>query len=200
MKALCSMAALSLALLLSSCSLTRQTEGTESGERQAATDEKIVGNPFSTRSRRPKSDSAPEQKDKTLAKTTESPTAEATATEPAAPAESTPAVTAPTHTPTPAQQEAAHKLMAETPAGPEVPTHNAEVADDFLSAPATSTPGYYPSAGSLRMGSIAPGEEAASATDAPPPGANSVDLHGLRSPKLPKGLPMGIDGKLNRKN
>lgn len=52
-----------------------------------------------------------------------------------------------------------------------------------------------PGRGGLRMGHFAPPEEAASRGDKTAPRPNAAERHGLRSPSLPKSLPMNIDGK-----
>lgn len=52
----------------------------------------------------------------------------------------------------------------------------------------------------LRMGNLAPPEEAASSSENAAPKPNSVERYGLRSPSLPKGLPMDINGKLTPTN
>ncbi len=54
-----------------------------------------------------------------------------------------------------------------------------------------------PGRGGLRMGHFAPREEATSTADANAPLPNAAERHGLRSPSLPKSLPMNIDGKTN---
>ncbi len=169
MKALSSMAALSVSLFLVSCSLTQQqaqeNAADSPGDKKAA---EITGNPFSTRARK----AAPQKEVK------EEPEAEASLP-----------------VPTPEQQAAAESLMAETAkAAPTLP-QEAEFLqpEEFSPAPANIPPA--PSGG-LRMGRMAPQEDPASASDAPAPDANSVERHGLRSPKLPSGLPMNINGKL----
>lgn len=52
----------------------------------------------------------------------------------------------------------------------------------------------------LRMGTLAPPEEAASSSENAAPRPNSVERRGLRSPSFPKGLPMDINGKLTPAN
>lgn len=52
-----------------------------------------------------------------------------------------------------------------------------------------------PGRSGLRMGHFAPPEEAVSRGDNDSPQPNAVERHGLRSPSLPKSLPMNIDGK-----
>lgn len=92
--------------------------------------------------------------------------------------------------PTPAQQEAAYKLLegADAPIpSPEVLTPGGDNADFAPAAPRRG----------LRLGHFAPPEEAASSAENTAPRPNAVDLHGLRSPSLPGGqLPMDINGKL----
>lgn len=52
-----------------------------------------------------------------------------------------------------------------------------------------------PGRSGLRMGHFAPPEEAASRGDKTAPRPNAAERHGLRSPSLPKSLPMNIDGQ-----
>ncbi len=89
--------------------------------------------------------------------------------------------------PSDAQQKAAEQILeGEAPASPEAETP----------APAPLQSNSALPGGGLRMGSIIPQEDPASTGEAPPPAPNSVELRGLRSPKMPSSLPMGIDGKL----
>ncbi len=177
MKALCSIAALSISLLLASCSSTRQVKESAATEPTASKPVEIKGNPFSTRARKIKPDD----------------TVTEAAPPPAAPSQVPPAPEATPDSdpaPTAEQQAAAERFLAETASTPEpepAPTQEPEAAGNAPLPPLSN---------SLRRGSIFPQEEAASANDAPLPGANSVELRGLRSPKLPSGLPMNIDGKL----
>lgn len=52
-----------------------------------------------------------------------------------------------------------------------------------------------PGRSGLRMGRFAPPEEAISKGDGDASQPNAAERHGLRSPSLPKSLPMNIDGK-----
>lgn len=45
------------------------------------------------------------------------------------------------------------------------------------------------------MGRFAPPEEAASAGESAAPAPNAAEQRGLRSPKLPRQLPLNIDGQ-----
>ncbi len=168
MKALCYLAALSAALFLASCSLTQQqVKDAPAGPPEAKTTKEAPPAP-------------PEQGNKTPA------AAEAAATgetaQDAAPA------------PTAEQQEAARQLLAEQANSAPIPEPAAATQDEAATLPTGSTA---PPSGSLRMGRIAPLEEAASTAAGAAPGTNSAELRGLRSPKLPSGLPMNIHGKLN---
>lgn len=105
-------------------------------------------------------------------------------------------------TPTPEQQAAAEKLLAESAeknsASPSTPQAealpqtfgNSDVQD--MPAPLPSLPGRT----ALRMGQYAPPEEAASVGEAQSFRPNSAEQHGFRSPMLPASLPMDIHGKL----
>lgn len=61
--------------------------------------------------------------------------------------------------------------------------------------PTTSIPGR----SGLRMGHFAPPEEAASTGENKAPAPNAADMHGLRSPSLPKNLPLDVNGQ-SKKN
>lgn len=74
---------------------------------------------------------------------------------------------------------------------------SAKVAPEPSIAPTTNTSGI-PGRSGLRMGRFAPQEEAASRADATAPKPNAAERHGLRSPSLPKSLPMNIEGKTQR--
>lgn len=80
---------------------------------------------------------------------------------------------------------------------------------DTMSLPAdpvtqSSTPTYQstsaiPGRSGLRMGHFAPPEEAASTGDNAAPAPNAAELRGLRSPSLPKNLPLDVNGQ-SKKN
>lgn len=89
--------------------------------------------------------------------------------------------------PTAAQQAAAHDMMEGGTAPAGVAT---EPVDNGY------TPTGVPGGRGLRMGTIAPPEEAASTGDGAEPRPNSAERRGLRTPPLPSGLPMDMDGKL----
>ncbi len=105
-------------------------------------------------------------------------------------------------TPTAEQQKAAEQLLEETPHAPTaadnegLPPMLVSPAPETPPAPAVSTNSVPLPGGGLRMGSIVPQEDPASVGDAPAPTANSAERFGLRSPKMPSKLPMGIDGKI----
>ncbi len=106
-------------------------------------------------------------------------------------------------TPTAEQMEAARALLAaenkkkSTPHD-KTPVQHATVETE-TAAPVivTNNTSGIPGRGGLRMGHFAPKEEATSTTDANAPLPNAAERHGLRSPSLPKSLPMNIDGKTN---
>jgi len=103
-----------------------------------------------------------------------------------------------TAVPSSEQQEAARAMLSEQEAS-SLPTVSAageipEPITDGISD--TSLPG----GRGLRMGALAPPEEAASSSENAAPKPNSVERRGLRSPSLPKGLPMDINGKLTPVN
>ncbi len=127
------------------------------------------------------------------------PTAEPDTVQQAAPpaAEAPTAQDEPAPVPTEEQQKAAEHMLDTAQAPSMVADQSAPSSPQEAPATPLSADGLPLPAGGLRMGSIIPQEEQASAGDAPPPSANSVELRGLRSPKMPSSLPMGIDGKLN---
>lgn len=103
------------------------------------------------------------------------------------------------------QIEAAQKLLnvqqdKPKPRKPRRKTkQNRVVEDEYIPAPTPTndnTSGI-PGRSGLRMGRFAPPEEAASRSDNEQPLPNAPERHGLRSPKLPKSLPMSIEGKTN---
>ena len=122
--------------------------------------------------------------------------------------------------PTPEQQEAALKLLAEQEPGDDIPAPATQVVsvqaeqsgpltlglpqfgDDTASGLGTATLGdgsVLRAAPGLRIRNLAPPEEAISAdgnSDAPKP--NSAELKGLRPLSLPETLPMDINGKLTK--
>lgn len=98
-------------------------------------------------------------------------------------------------TPSPEQQEAARQMMiaGESEAQPVVSTNLIpEPVENPEPLPSIGIPG----GRSLRMGNPAPPEEAISIGENAAPKPNSVERRGLRSPSLPKTLPMDINGKL----
>lgn len=97
-------------------------------------------------------------------------------------------------TPTAEQQAAATETLQEI-------TSAVESTGTTLSLPVTETvvtPGI-PGRSGLRMGRFAPPEEAASAGENAAPTPNTAELRGLRSPSLPKNLPLDINGQ-SKKN
>ncbi len=161
------MAALSVALFMTACSSTQQAAPSAADAPAADAPTERPGNIFHTRG---KPQAAPE----------------------AAPVQQEPSPAQQEPAPTEEQQKAAEELIreaaTETPAPIPAPVEEAAPQPQSYN---TTVP-----TGGLRMGSIIPQEDPASSSEAPPPGANSVELRGLRSPKLPSSLPMGIDGKL----
>ncbi len=168
-------AALAIGLLLSSCSLFRQTEKATPPAETATADTKATAPGKAADKPAPHTDK-PDTGADTAASSAE---------------------------PTAAQQAAARKLLNETattPSTESTPTPTPTPTPTTSTTPTTPTPTGLPPVGGLRMGGIAATEEAASATSAPAPGSNQVELRGLRSPKLPDSLPMDIDGKLQGKD
>lgn len=106
-----------------------------------------------------------------------------------------------TITPTAEQQAAAAALQ--NASGSVVAT------GDTMSLPTepvtqSATPTYQstsaiPGRSGLRMGHFAPPEEAASTGDKAAPAPNAAELRGLRSPSLPKNLPLDVNGQ-SKKN
>lgn len=92
-------------------------------------------------------------------------------------------------TPTAEQQAAAAKILQEdtTPAVEEAGT----VTPQTFYQSTSSIPGR----SGLRMGRFAPPEEAASTGENAAPAPNAAELHGLRSPSLPKNLPLDVNGQ-----
>ena len=93
--------------------------------------------------------------------------------------------------PTPAQQAAARALLnrqsSQTPDPTPSPATATALSDDMP---------YLPQ-GQLRTISPVPPEEAASSAEQNPPPPNAVERRGLRSPSLPKVLPMDINGRVS---
>lgn len=89
--------------------------------------------------------------------------------------------------PTPAQQAAARALLNQQPASNAVPEAASILPDDMP---------YLPQ-GQLRTISPVPPEEAASSAEQNVPPPNAVERRGLRSPSLPKVLPMDINGRVS---
>lgn len=106
-----------------------------------------------------------------------------------------------TITPTAEQQAAAAALQ--NVSGSVVAT---EDTMSLPTAPVTqsATPAYQPTTAipgrsGLRMGHFAPPEEAASSGENKAPAPNAAELRGLRSPSLPKNLPLDVNGQ-SKKN
>lgn len=102
-------------------------------------------------------------------------------------------------TPTAEQQTAAEALLVPEKSGV---THVEETQSTLelpseapVYQPTTSIPGR----SGLRMGHFAPPEEAASTGENKAPAPNAADMHGLRSPSLPKNLPLDVNGQ-SKKN
>ena len=107
--------------------------------------------------------------------------------------------------PTPEQQASAATIIATQPgeqtgaATTAAPKTGADAAPTIT--PYTEeTPSAYssttiPGKSGLRMGRFAPPEEAASAGENANPTPNAAEQRGLRSPKLPRKLPLSIDGQ-----
>lgn len=102
-----------------------------------------------------------------------------------------------TVTPTAEQQAAVATLQETASAGAVVETQGTmELPSDTpMYQPTTSIPGR----SGLRMGHFAPPEEAASTGENKAPAPNAADMHGLRSPSLPKNLPLDVNGQ-SKKN
>ncbi len=106
-----------------------------------------------------------------------------------------------TITPTAEQQAAAAALQNES--------GSVETTGDTMSLPTApvtqaATPTYRPTTAipgrsGLRMGHFAPPEEAASSGENAVPAPNAAELRGLRSPSLPKNLPLDVNGQ-SKKN
>lgn len=96
-----------------------------------------------------------------------------------------------TPVPTPAQQAAARALLnrqsSQTPDPTPSPATATALSDDMP---------YLPQ-GQLRTISPVPPEEAASSAEQNTPPPNAVERRGLRSPSLPKVLPMDINGRVS---
>ena len=95
-------------------------------------------------------------------------------------------------TPTAEQQATAEATLQES-------VTEVVATGDTLSLP-TAAPTYQststiPGRSGLRMGRFAPPEEAASAGESEAPAPNAAEQRGLRSPKLPRRLPLNIDGQ-----
>lgn len=95
-------------------------------------------------------------------------------------------------TPTAEQQATAEATLQES-------VTEVVATGDTLSLP-TAAPTYQstsaiPGRSGLRMGRFAPPEEAASSSENAAPTPNAAELRGLRSPALPKNLPLDINGQ-----
>ena len=101
-----------------------------------------------------------------------------------------------TVTPTAEQQAAATASLQES-------VNAVETTGETLSLPTTEstyqTTSAIPGRSGLRMGRFAPPEEAASSGENAAPAPNAAELRGLRSPALPKNLPLDINGQ-SKKN
>ncbi len=183
MKALCSLVTLSVAFSLTACTLTQKAEDGAADTPAVETAEDV---------RKDKKDAEPGQGGDNAPADQEGETpASPESGEGSLPTEPTAAESladAPI-VPTEAQQKAAQEMLLTG----FVPTDDL-VSTAFPDAVNDAPPAL--PAGKLRMGSILPQEDPASVGDAPAPTANTVELRGLRSPKMPSKLPMGIDGKL----
>ncbi len=101
-----------------------------------------------------------------------------------------------TVTPTAEQQAAATASLQES-------VNEVEATGETLSLPTTESTYQsttdIPGRSGLRMGRFAPPEEAASSGENAAPAPNTAELRGLRSPALPKNLPLDINGQ-SKKN
>lgn len=108
-------------------------------------------------------------------------------------------------TPTPEQQKAAQQLLnqtgqtpAATPSGLPLPGTVPGTAPSILDPEALNpTPSDSLPVNLRGIRPPVPPEEAASRSDSAAPAPNAVELRGLRSPSMPKTLPMDITGKQN---
>lgn len=105
-------------------------------------------------------------------------------------------------TPSEEQMEAARALMAENnkkkKKSAKSPGRATVEQEKFVPQPepvVVSNTSGIPGRSGLRMGRFAPPEEAISKGDGDSAQPNAAERHGLRSPSLPKSLPMNIDGK-----
>ncbi len=105
-------------------------------------------------------------------------------------------------TPTEEQMEAARALMAENNKKKKKSSKSRSRAtveqEEYIPQPepvVVSNTSGIPGRSGLRMGRFAPPEEAISKGDGDSSQPNAAERHGLRSPSLPKSLPMNIDGK-----
>ena len=106
--------------------------------------------------------------------------------------------------PTEEQMEAARALMAENSKkmkSSDKPSRQVSALDELVESHPQPEPvvvsntSGIPGRSGLRMGRFAPPEEAISKGDGDASQPNAAERHGLRSPSLPKSLPMNIDGK-----
>lgn len=107
-------------------------------------------------------------------------------------------------TPSEEQMEAARALMAENnkkKKSSDKPSRQVSALDELMESHPQPEPvvvsntSGIPGRSGLRMGRFAPPEEAISKGDGDNSQPNAAERHGLRSPSLPKSLPMNIDGK-----
>ncbi len=107
-------------------------------------------------------------------------------------------------TPSEEQMEAARALMAENnkkKKSSDKPSRKVTAVEELVESHPQPEPvvvsntSGIPGRSGLRMGRFAPPEEAISKGDGDATQPNAAERHGLRSPSLPKSLPMNIDGK-----
>ena len=116
--------------------------------------------------------------------------------QPATPKETTKQATTATVTPTAEQQATAAATLQESVVAEVVATENTLSLPTTASTyQSTSTTSAIPGRSGLRMGRFAPPEEAASSSENAAPTPNAAELRGLRSPALPKNLPLDINGQ-----
>ena len=122
--------------------------------------------------------------------------------QPATPKETTKQATTATATPTATVTPTAEQQATAAATLQESVVAEVVATEDTLSLPttaptyqSTSTTSAIPGRSGLRMGRFAPPEEAASSSENAAPTPNAAELRGLRSPALPKNLPLDINGQ-----